>query len=214
MKHMAKTIALLAACMLSSVSGRSAAVDFSDRDLQVLETGHTLKKPLYTSRQKGFYGGSGWSIIDAPANVVWKELQYWESYPEVFPKTVSVKELFRNGNRSLLRVEMGHKLFSFVYHLDVVSEPEKMKISFRLIQDRAHDIEDPRGYWRLFPQKDGRTLVAYVVAAQVPMGLINLIGSAMEEKIERHLLGMPGDLKVWIESSHRNSYHKMMAAKR
>ena len=108
---------------------------------------------------------------------------------------------------------MGHKFLSFIYHLDLERDAQKMKISFRLMRDRAHDIDDTRGYWRLFPQKDGRTLVAYVVAAQVPMGVINLIGDVMEEKIERHLLGMPGNLKLWIESAHQNSYTKRMAAK-
>ncbi len=205
-------VAVVMGLALTLLPQLASALDFSKDELTSLQEGDTVKKPLPASRENGFYGGSGWVVIDAPVEVVWRELQDWRSYPEVFPKTVAVKELSRKGDRSLLQVRMGHKLLSIVYHLDLQRDAENMKINFHMVTNRAHDIEDTRGYWRLFPQKNGKTLVACVVAAQVPMGIINLIGPVMEEKIERHILGMPGNLKVWIESAHQNSYHKMMAS--
>ena len=185
---------------------RADAIDFSQKDMEKLQTGRTVKKPLATSRQNGFYGGTGWAIIDAPADVVWAALQDWRSYPKVYPRTTATKEISRKGNRSLLKVEMGYKFLSIVYHLDVVHDKKNKKISFKMVSNKPHDIEDTRGYWRLFPQKDGRTLVVYAVAVNVPMGIINLIGPTQEEKIERHLLGIPGNLKEWLESPSGERY--------
>jgi hypothetical protein len=86
-------------------------------------------------------------------------------------------------------------------------------ISFKLVKNKPHDIEETKGYWRLFPQKDGRTLVAYVVAVQVPAGLVNLLGETMSDKLARALLDVPGKLKHWVEGPAGNRYRVMTAKK-
>lgn len=182
------------------------AVEFTEKDKAKLAAGKTLKKALPTSGEQGFYGGTGYTIVNAPVDVVWAAIEDWSAYPKVYPKTVSCTELSRKGDVSLIRMEMGHQLLSIEYHMTVKRERGKNMIHFDLAPNRPHDIEETRGYWRLFPQKDGRTLVAYVVATRVPMGIINLIGPKYESMIERHLLGVPGELKKWVEGPKGAKY--------
>jgi hypothetical protein len=207
------TLCVAAVAAIVLVASQVGAVEFSDKEKERLAAGKVVKKPLAKSGDQGFYGGTGYALLDAPVEVVWAAIEDWGSYAKIYPKTVSCKELSRKGDTSLIRIEMGHKLLSIEYHLTVERDKPKYMISFKLVRNRPHDIEETRGYWRLFPQKDGRTLVAYVVATQVPMGIINLIGPEMEAKIERHLLGVPGVLKKWVEGPGGNRYRTLTAKK-
>jgi ligand-binding SRPBCC domain-containing protein len=209
-KSQIRAVSLLLAALLAAAP--ALAVDFTPEDKAKLAAGKTLKKALPTSGAQGFYGGTGYTIIAAPLEAVWSAIEDWNAYPKVYPKTVACAELSRKGNVSLIRMEMGHELLSIEYHMTVKRDREKNMISFDLVPNKPHDIEETRGYWRLFPQKDGRTLVAYVVATRVPMGIINLLGAKYESMIERHLLGVPGELKKWVEGPKGAKYFQQPAA--
>ena len=201
-------LCVLTLVVLIGEVGIARAVDFTPAEIARLNQGKSVTKPLPTSRQNGFYGGTGWAMVDAPVEVVWQAIQDWESYPEIFPHTVAVRELSRRNDRLLVRLALGHRLVTCIYHVDVVRDPEKRILSFKLVPSLPHDIEETRGYWRLFPQRDGRTLVAYVVAAKVPMGLINLIGAELERKLEWGILNLPINLKRWVEGPSGDRYRR------
>jgi len=207
MKTSLVTIPALTAALLLVV-GSAHGVEFTKSELARLDSGKSVTKPLPTSRQNGFYGGTGWAIVDAPVEVVWEAIQDWESYPAIFPHTVAVRELSRKNDRLLVRLALGHRLVTCIYHVDVTRDPRKRMLSFRLVPSLPHDIEETRGYWRLFPQQDGRTLVAYVVAAKVPMGLINLMGAELERKLEWGILNLPINLKRWVEGPNGDRYRR------
>jgi len=143
---------------------------------------------------------------------VWAAIEDWGSYPKIYPKTVAVTEVSRKGDSSLIHMEMGHQLDRAEYYMSVERNKEKHMLSFSLVKNRPHDLEDTRGYWRLFPQADGRTLVAYVVATQIPMGIINLISPDLVAKIERNLLGVPEYLKKWLDGPHGERYRNQIAS--
>jgi hypothetical protein len=187
------------------------AIKFTKAEKESLAMGKTVRKPLKSSGYKGFYGGSGFTIIDAPVDVVWRALQDWGSYHRIFAATSSVKEVERRGSKSLIKMNMGHKFISLEYYMQINRDFDKKIMSFSLVTNRPHDIESSKGYWRLFPQKNGKTLVAYVVSAQVPMGIINLLKPKWKEMIERNLVGAPNDLRKWIASSNGQKYFTMTA---
>ena len=189
----------------------SFAVEFSTAEIDRLQSGKTVRQPLSKSRQNGFYGGTGWAIVDAPADVVFAAIQDWDAYPDVFPRTVSAEELSRDKNRSLVRMELGYKFLSVEYHLNVKPDPEKNTVSFSLVPNRPHDIESVHGYWRLFPQKDGRTLVAYGVAVKVPSGIVTFLGKRLEKELEDSLIGLPRYIKRWVEEPSGNRYRRLTA---
>jgi hypothetical protein len=203
---------MLAALLLGLLwSSAAFAVELSDAERAALEAGRTVKKPLPSSGQNGFFGGSGYALIDAPADEVWTAIEDWGSYKKMFPKTVDVHEVARRGDTSLVYMEQGHQLLSVAYHVEVLRDPAKRMISFSLVTDRPHDIDDTRGYWRLFPQADGKTLVAYVVAVRVPMGVVNLLGDSMCKRFAAALLHVPGSLKDWMEGPNGNRYRVLSA---
>ena len=105
-----------------------------------------------------------------------------------------------------MRFKLGHPLVSLTYHVEMESNTEKKILSFRLVKDMPNDVNSIRGYWRLFPQKDGRTLLAYVVAVKVPMGLVNLAGPELERRSVLSLLRIPGDIKIWVEGPNGKKY--------
>jgi ribosome-associated toxin RatA of RatAB toxin-antitoxin module len=205
--------ALVAACALLGAAADAGAVDFTDAEKAKLAAGKTVRKRLPTSGVNGFYGGSGFALINATPEVLWAAIEDWGSYHKMFQKTVAVTEVSRKGEQSLIHMEMGHALIRAEYYMTIERDVEKWMLSFRLVKNRPHDIDDTRGYWRLFPQSDGKTLVAYVVATQIPMGIINLLSPDLIAKIERNLLAVPNDLKAWVEGPHGNRYRTAVASK-
>jgi hypothetical protein len=192
-------------------STTASAVELSDGERNALAAGKTVKKPLPGSGRNGFFGGSGYALVDAPVDEVWAAVGDWGSYHKMFPKTVEVREVARRGETSLVYMEQGHQLLSVAYHVEVSRDPAKKMLSFSLVTDRPHDIEDTRGYWRLFPQGEGKTLVAYVVAVRVPMGVVNVLGASMCRRFAAALLNVPGSLKEWMEGPNGNRYRTLSA---
>ncbi len=209
--HKATVAALLIAFTVVSFPGRSSAIDFTHKELERLQAGKTVNKPLAKSGKGGFFGGTGWAIVDAPVDVVWAAIQDWGAYPDVFPRTMAVKELRKRGKQSLVHMELGYKILRVKYDVNIVRDADKKMLSFNLVHDRPHDLEETRGYWRLFPQKDGRTLVAYAVAVQVPAGIVAFLGSKLEKKLTRYLIQLPKFVKRWVESPSGNRYRTMTA---
>jgi len=184
----------------------AAAVDFSPREIESLRNGDTVRQKLPSSGRGGFYGGSGFAIVDAPIDSVWKAIQDWNAYTKMFPNVTDSTEVSRKGGRSLVRIKIGHPIVSVQYHVEMSRDAEKKVLSFRMVPGLPNDLDDVRGYWRLFPQPDGRTLIAYVLAVRAPMGLVNLIGPRLEAQALHALLGVPGFMKVWIEGPGRSRY--------
>ena len=184
----------------------AAAVDFTPIELESLKRGAVVQQELPTSRKGGFYGGSGYAIVNAPVDAVWKAIQDWSAYTKMFPNTTESVELSRKGGRSLIRMKIGHPVVSVQYHVEMKKDEKKKVLSFQMVKNLPNDIDDVRGYWRLFPQPDDRTLIAYVLAIRAPMGLINLIGPKLEDQAITALLNVPGFMKDWIEGPGRSRY--------
>lgn len=198
-------------CLALAAPSVARALDLTPADLEHLAAGDLVRKSLPNSCRNGFYGGTGFMVVDAPVNAVWAAIQDWEAYPKAFPNTVETTEIARSGDKSLIRMRLGYRILSVKYHVSVVRDEEKKMMSFTLATNRPHDIDNARGYWRLFPQKDGRTLVVYVVAVQVPAGIVTFLGDSIERKLERNLIGLPKYLKRWIESPEGSRYHALTA---
>lgn len=201
-------------CFLVStilISALAEAIELTPKEVESLTTGDVVRRPLPSSRKNGFYGGTGIAIIDAPVDVVWKALEDWEAYPKIFPRTVEAKELSRKGDRSLVRILLGYKVLSVKYHITISRDWANKTISFELAKNQSHDINATRGYWKLLPQPDGRTLVAYAVVVQVPPGIVAFLGESTEKSMERCVIGLPKYLKKFIEKDESRRYNRMTA---
>lgn len=199
---------MLALGSLPCPPAAAQAPEFSAAERKKLAAGEVVRQELATSRRNGFYGGSGWVIVDAPAEMVMAALVDWNSYVRAFPNTVEVRELSRKGDRSLVRMRLGHPVISVTYHLEMQRDEQKLTLSFKQVSTHPSDLDDIRGYWRLFPQKDGRTLAVYVVAINVPMGIVNMVGPKFENDTVHGILGVPRYLKRWVEGKGRKLYER------
>lgn len=197
--------------MLCSVT--ASAVSFTPAEKDRLKAGKTIKKPLASSCQKGFYGGSGYTLIDAPADVVWQAIQDYEAYDNMFAATSAVSQVAQKGNTALIHYQMGYKLISLEYYMEVKQDKANYTLSFNMVENKPHDIEMARGYWKLFPQPGNRTLVAYVVSAKIPMGVVNLMNDDMHKLVERNLIGAPNDVKKWLSTAAGKKYFTRTARK-
>ena len=214
MKTSIKTItATIFIAAFALCSTQAMAVSFTEEEKGRLQAGKTIKKPLANSGKKGFYGGSSYSLIDAPVDVVWNAIHDFGAYKKMFAATSSVKEVEKRGDKSLIHYKMGYKLINLEYYVELKKDYAKRTMSFSLVENRPHDISMAKGYWRLFPQKGGRTLVAYVISARVPMGVVNLMKSSWHPIIERNLVGAPASLKKWIASPSGKKYFTATARK-
>jgi carbon monoxide dehydrogenase subunit G len=196
--------AVLAALALAPA--KAEGPQFSAAERKLLAAGEVVRQELPSSRKNGFYGGSSWVIIDAPAATILKALVDWNNYVRAFPNTVEVRELSRKGDRSLVRMRLGHPVISVTYHLEMQQDERKQMLSFKQVGTHPSDLDDIRGYWRMFPQKDGRTLLVYVVALNVPMGIVNMVGARFEAETMLGILGIPQYLKKWVEGPGRSQY--------
>jgi len=200
------SIAVAAVVALTAAPSICGAVDFTPDEIAQLKAGKTIRQELPSSRKGGFYGGSGYAVVNAPSDTVWKALQDWDAYTAMFPNTGETTELSRKGDRSLLRMKLGNSIASVLYHVEMTRNEEKKILSFEMVPSLPHDLDGVRGYWRLFPQEHGRTLIAYVVAIRAPMGLVNLVGPELGARAVRILLGVPGYVKKWVEGEGRSRY--------
>jgi hypothetical protein len=118
------------------------------------------------------------------------------------------KPVAKKGTRTLLHIKIGHPVVNVQYHVEMNENASKYTMSFLLVKQYPHDLDAIKGYWRLFPQKNGRTLVAYVVSVQAPMGIVALAGKDLAERALDSLLKIPGDVKRWVEGPNGIKYKK------
>lgn len=182
------------------------AVEFSSAEKATLKKGRTVVKLLPSSGKKGFYGGSGYALINAPVDEVWKLLMDWSAYPKMFPNTEVCKAVSKKGNHTLLKMKIGHPVVNVRYHVQTTADPAKKSLHFKLLSEYPHDIDSLTGYWRLFPQTGGRTLAAYVVSVKAPPGIISIAGNDLAERAIKALLKIPGNLKRWLEGPRGKKY--------
>ena len=204
-------IFVLSAFTFTSIN--ASAVNFTAAEKEKLKAGKTIKKRLANSGKKGFYGGSGYTLIDAPADVVWQVIADWSAYDNMFAATSNVKEVAKKGDTSLIHYKMGYKMINLEYYLEARFDKSKYTMTFALVDNKPHDIDMARGYWKLFPQPGNRTLVAYVVSAKVPMGVVNLLNDDLNAMVERNLIGAPNDVKKMLASAAGRKYFTRTARK-
>ncbi len=193
-----KTVLLI---MLSATlfSTQAFAVSFSSSEKAKLKAGETVVQFLPTSGKKGFFGGAGYAIVNAPIEKVWNTIRSWNKYPDIFPRTKYCKVVSKKGDKTLLKMKIGHPVVSIHYHAQIIEDAKKKSLQFELVKNYPHDLDMLKGYWRLFPQKGGRTLVAYVVSVKAPMGIVSLAGKQLTHDAIWALLQIPGDVRTWLK---------------
>ena len=186
------------AALALAIPLETGAFELTAEERAALVRGEQVVRPLASAGRGDRYGGTALVLIDAPVERVEAAIEDLAAYPEMFPMVVSARLVGRRAGLEVVQMRQGTRVFSLVYHMAVHRVPERHIIRFCLVPALPHDIEDVAGFWRLFPQDGGRTLVVYAISARIDLSLLGLIDRVGAE-IQQRLVGMPGHLKRWLE---------------
>lgn len=190
---------LMAAISVASATRQAVTLELTNRERERLAAGQEVIKPIVGAGRNNLYGGTSLILINASPEQCQAAIEDLSRYPEIFPMFVDARKVGELGDKIIVRMRQGTAVFSLIYHILVSRDPARHLTRFRLIKTLPHDIDEVSGFWRLFPQKDGRTLVAYAVTAKINLGALGLIDRVGHE-IQLRLVGMPGHLKSWLET--------------
>jgi ribosome-associated toxin RatA of RatAB toxin-antitoxin module len=180
---------------------------FTAQETETLSKGELVGRPLVRAHKQDPFGGAGWIIIDAPADTIWKEIQDWKSYPQIYPYVVETVPLSRRNNEILIRQKLGYRFIYVTYHVVCSFDASNYEMTFKLAPNYPSDINGVQGYWKLYPQGD-KTLVGYYAAVNVPEGIVNLIGSSLAKSLQWQLLNLPKYLKTWTKEKTNAAQRK------
>jgi hypothetical protein len=177
---------------------------FTTDEQSALDRGEVVRHPLTPGPEtQGYLGGTSYVVIDAAPEVVWRAMQDFSSFPQIFPKTLAAEMISDRGDRKVVRMVQGNSWISISLYLLYRLDEETRKVSWSLIEDQPHDMEDSRGYWQVDAYGEGKSLVTYVNV--ISLGDIAAL-SLFADAIQNGLLGVPGNLRDWVQGPHGAVY--------
>lgn len=188
------------------IPGAAKADTFTAEEQAALDGGEVVRHPLAASPEtRGYLGGTSYVVIDAPPDVVWRAMQDFSAYPRIFPKTLSTEVISDRGSRKVVRMVQGNSWISISFYVLYRIDPQARKVSWSLVEDQPHDLQDTRGYWQVEAHGAGRSLITYV-------NVINIGETAVlalfHEAIQNGLLGVPGNLRDWVQGPDGARYRE------
>jgi len=201
MKRLVPAAAALAIAAL--ISADAFAERFSSGETEMLVRGEVVRRERPQNGKDGLFGGTGYAMINASPAEIFATIQDWPVYPKVFSNVVESKLLAKRNGRCLVRMKIGHPVLSVTYHVEMTPDESSWTMKFHQVSGMANDLDDIYGYWRLFPVAENRTIVAYALNVQVPMGLVNLLPAPFKRMAITSLLGVPGYLREWMDKQPR-----------
>jgi len=155
----------------------------SSSELEVLDRGEVVLK-----QSKGKAGGVGVAVedVEAPPSVVWSQLLSFETYPTKVPRVKVCENYEVNENRELktrfvVHVCPGYNVEYFVRH---VYAPHSNALVWTLDYDKASDLDDVHGIWRVepHPSKRGWSRVEYSADLRLKLGVPSFIVDILTKK--------------------------------
>jgi hypothetical protein len=202
-------LALSLLCALAGVPKVRAGVDgnsFTKDEWRKLDAGQLVLRPA--TRLKGglrLIGGSSWQVIKASPSVVWRALLDTERYGRMMPQVLEAHLVRTRDNERTVFLRQGARgLVEASYYLKVhVHEPQR-DITFAVDDHMPHDmLRAAWGFYTVRPYRDGMTLLAYGVMADIDGGpLFGLV----RDNVHDWMLRTPWLVKKFVEGSGRQIY--------
>ncbi|MCP4600228.1 MAG: hypothetical protein GY847_06795 [Proteobacteria bacterium] len=186
--------------MFFAPSVSSARVDLTSEEIEKISQGRLVIRPMKGSRKNSVIAGSSFALINARPDIVSRAFEDLSAWPSIFYNTNAARLVAIRGNKKTVKMSLGNKYITVDFFLNLVSYNDSMEFAYSIDRSRPNDIEDTRGWLKLIPQPEGRTLVVFSTYAKVPFGmLIALMGDKVLYWIETRLLSVPKGLKKWVE---------------
>jgi carbon monoxide dehydrogenase subunit G len=147
-------------------------------------------------------GGASWQVIDATPEVVWRALLDTQHYHRMMPQVLEARLIGAQHNERTVYMRQGTDLLEAAYYLKVKVHEQQRDITFRIDDQRPHDLKAAWGCYTVRPYGH-RTLLAYGVMADIGGGLI---ASLMRDSVHEWMLKTPWMIKRFVEGSGRHIY--------
>jgi hypothetical protein len=103
----------------------------------------------------------------------------------------------------VVKMVQGNSWIAISFYVLYRIDDETRKVSWSLIEDQPHDLDDTRGYWQVDAYGEGRSLVTYVNV--INLGDIAAL-ALFADAIQNGLLGVPGNLRDWVQGPNGSRY--------
>lgn len=182
------------------------ASSFTRDEWRRLDAGETVLRPA-TRKQGGvrLFGGSSWQVIDASPDVVWRALLDTRHYAKMMPQVLEAKLIRGGDHERTVFMRQGQKgLLEARYYLKVNVYSDRHDLTFAVDDSKPREVlQAAWGFYTVRPYKDGRTLLAYGVMADLRGGLL---GAAVRDSVHEWMLRTPWLVKRFVEGSGRKLY--------
>jgi hypothetical protein len=152
------------------------------------------------------YGGSSWQVIDAPPSAVWSALLDTPRYGKIMPQVIEAKLVKGGDAERTVYLRQGQKgVLEARYFLNVRVYEDRRDLTFSVDESRPREVlQSAWGFYTVRPYKEGRTLLAYGVMADIRGGLL---GAVVRDSVHEWMLRTPWLVKRFVEGSGRALYH-------
>lgn len=179
---------------------------FTADEWKRLDAGELVLRPATRNQgRKRLMGGSSWQVIDAAPDVVWRALLDTKRYHRMMPQVLEARLVRARDNVRTVFLRQGEKgLVEAKYYLRVNVHESRRDITFSVDDELPHDVlRAAWGFYTVRPYREGKTLLAYGVMADIGGGLLaNLVRSNVHD----WMLRTPWMVKRFVEGSGRKLY--------
>jgi hypothetical protein len=181
--------------------------DFSNAERASLAAGDLVRRPLAERRGSlDLMGGTSFQVVDAPLRVVWNALLDTQYYHRMMPRVLEARLIEEDKDRRTVFMRQGAGPFERAYYLSVQVSEQRGDISFRVDEQRPHDLRAAWGFYNVRPYDDGRkTLLSYGVMTDMNVGTLGLF---IRNDMHDWLLKVPWTVKRFVEGSGRYIYKR------
>jgi ribosome-associated toxin RatA of RatAB toxin-antitoxin module len=179
---------------------------FTAEEVKKLDSGQLVLRPK-TQVHGGLrlMGGSSWQVISASPEVVWRALLDTPRYTRMMPRVLEARLISASDNQRTVFMRQGQDgLLEASYYLKVNVREQQRDITFTIDEHKPHELlKAAWGFYTVRPYRDGKTLLAYGVMADISGGW--LIG-LMRDSVQEWMLRTPWMIKRFLEGSGRKLY--------
>ncbi|HEY6727150.1 MAG TPA: SRPBCC family protein, partial [Polyangiaceae bacterium] len=164
-----------------------------------LRAGERIEHPKrFSAGDAKYVGGVSYQLVAADPDQVLHALLDPEQLRQMLPHTQHIAVVGRGYPARGLTLEQGNDLVSASYSVSLSHDLERREVRFWLDHSRPSDIDDVRGFFRVEPSDDGRSLITVAAALDLGPGLARLL---FENALERLILATPTQMKGVLEAT-------------
>lgn len=164
-----------------------------------LRAGERIEHPQrFSAAGAKYVGGVSYQLVAADPDEVLHALLDPAQLQQMLPHTRHVTAVGRGYPAQSLTLEQGNDLVTASYSVSLSHDLDRREVRFWLDHSRPSDIDDVRGFFRVEPSDDGRSLITVAAALDLGPGLARLL---FENALERLILATPTQMKGVIEAN-------------